>query len=109
MYRKSIHKLLILFMVLGLAGTGASMAPRVARADYSPIGDTPPDAPPDNGVGDPDAPGNGRGMPRPGAGRGGSNQLRGTAVNGSRAVGFEGWVLRFRTVAAVWYRAFLRF
>lgn len=108
MYRKTLHKLLILFMVLGLAGTGVSMAPRIARADYSPIGDPPP-PPPDTGVGDPDAPGNGRGMPRPGAGRGGSNQLRGIAVGHSSAVGFEGWMFRFRTVAAVWYRAFLRF
>jgi hypothetical protein len=109
MYRKTLHQLLILLMVLGLAGTGASMAPRVARADSSPTGDPSPDSPPDTGIGDPDAPGNGRNMPRPGLGRGGSNQQRGIAVSGSRTVGFEGWMMRFRSVAALWARAFFRF
>lgn len=107
MHRNQLHRILILLLVLGCSGVGTASAPRTAYAAFDPNSDSPPGGPGDQGAGDPDAPGNGRNMPRPGAGHGGSQGLR--SVGAPRTVGFEGWIMRFRAVTALWSRVFFRF
>ncbi len=107
MYRKTLNKSLTLLLILGLGFAGLVSMPRAARADYDPNSEPPPPGGGDPGIGDPDAPDNGRNMPRP-VGHG-SNQLRSQSTGRTSSVGAQVWVIRFRTVLGVWYRAFFHF
>ena len=103
MYRKTLHKLLTLLLILGLGMSVLVASPRVVRADYDPVTDPPPSGNDDKGIGDPDVP-VGKSMPKP-VGHG-SGHVRNERIGRAMSMDMQGWVFRFRTVLGVWYRAY---
>jgi len=106
MRRKAHHKLWTFILMLLLCGASLAPAARVARADTAPTDPLPGAPPGDPQAGDPDAPGNNRGMPKPGSTRGASGQTIG--VTAPQAAPLSIW-LRLRMAFVAVYRFLFRF
>jgi hypothetical protein len=106
MRRKAHHKLWTFILMLLLCGASLAPAARVARADTAPTDPLPGAPPGDPQAGDPDAPGNNRGMPKPGSTRGAGGQTIG--VTAPQAAPLSIW-LRLRMAFVAVYRFLFRF
>ena len=106
MRRKAHHKLWTFILMLLLCGASLAPVARVARADATPTDPLPGSPPGDPQAGDPDVPGNGRGMPKPGSTRGAGGQTIG--VMAPQRAPLSIW-LRLRMAFAVMYRTLFRF
>jgi len=105
MRRKAQNRLWTLILMLSLCGAGMASATRVARADQSPVDPIPGAPPGDPQAGDPDAPGGGKSLPKPGSGRGASSQPSYRNVSPGM---FGMWMLRLRMAFAAVYRVWFR-
>ena len=104
--RRQVHNRLWT-LILSMLLCGACLAPavRIARADSAPTDPVPGAPPGDPQAGDPDFPGNGRGMPKPGSNRGAGGQ---TAAVTSQRSSISIWWLRLRMAFAAVYRVLFR-
>lgn len=107
MQRKAQNRLWTLILMLLLCGAGLAPATRVARADVSPTDPIPGAPPGDPQAGDPDAPGNNKGLPNPNAHRGAASPaIRVTTAPQQGTFGI--WLLRLRMGFAAFYRILFR-
>jgi len=105
MRRKAQNRLWTLILSMLLCGAVLAPAARIARAGDAPTDPVPGAPPGDPQAGDPDAPTNGRGMPKPGSNRGASGQA--AAVTQQRP-SISIWMLRLRIAFAAVYRILFR-
>jgi hypothetical protein len=106
MRRKAHNRLWTLILMMLLCGASFAPTTRVARADSTPADPVPGIPGGDPGAGDPDAPDNGRNLPRPGSTRGATGQtIRVTSPQSPMSM----WMMSLRVAFASVYRFLFRF